>query len=315
MRRNFVLGTLFILLFSLIASTGSATAAQVNPPNPSRLAALPKNVLDALGVSVAPDGWVTYLHPNSSKLNLAQKKNYVIKGIKGSDGSCKFEDSHKGGPNAPMRYAETMAQNNSICQRRMVSGNISPQDGASLRANPSRGNSHLANTPNVAKATSASTAAFASYTFHSGSRYIDPAQIVITALDADLTWSANGVDMVGANYNINTYAFPYDGWSDWGTPHPPLEFGNGYVIFSATDEFTNTDFEQVLLYTALLVGGPLAQAAVVAACGFDTSPAVFYHSEYLEGVFDGSYYTDHFDFNMGGCSDLVRHDQYDGYGY
>lgn len=45
MRRNFLPGALFLLLFSLIASTGSATAAQINPPNPSRLAALPKNVL------------------------------------------------------------------------------------------------------------------------------------------------------------------------------------------------------------------------------------------------------------------------------
>jgi hypothetical protein len=163
-----------------------------------------------------------------------------------------------------------------------------------------------------AAATQASKATQTSKAY-GGSRWIDPLFIVITALTVDLTWKHNGSSVPSASYVIKPYEFRYDGWYNSGTPHPPFTFKPRSVNVTASETFVNTDFENLLLAIAAPFG-PGAVAAVIAACGFDTSPAVFKHTESITGKADGSFSWSYHDSKKGGCSDLVHHGSYYGYG-
>jgi hypothetical protein len=87
------------------------------------------------------------------------------------------------------------------------------------------------------------------------------------------------------------------------------------VSVTAHEQFRNTDFEKFLLWLAKHSSfGDWGVAAVIAACGFDTSPAVFDHTAYIRGNADGSYNWSYHDTKRGGCSDLVRHNDQSGFG-
>lgn len=97
---------------------------------------------------------------------------------------------------------------------------------------------------------------------------IDPFEITITSIAANLTWDYNGSSRTYASASADEYEFPYDGWTNNGLQ--PINFitpGDGSILYQEYDTFINYDFA-LLMYSLLGPGG-------YALCGFNNQPAVF----------------------------------------
>lgn len=224
-----------------------------------------------------------------------------------ADGSCTFSERIRQTKGSAPLYVETTGENLLTCQRHVRSGEMTKEQAAKLSVQGGK-TTKASSVPSNSSQSSQTTSELSARAVE-GSRWVDPLGVVITSLSIDLAWRADFVTMLGANYNITSDEFPYDGWGDSGTPQPPIQFGNGYALVEADEAFANADFEMLLLSIAA-TSGPAAVAAVYAACGFDVSLATFYHYEYMEGVFDGTYYWGYNDTKSGGCSDLVHGDSF-----
>ena len=265
------------------------------------------------------DGWVHYTHLFSARLSLRGKHHRTLQGIKNSDGSCTMSDSGTVAAGGMGQYSEPLAVNSDLCQEILLTGTLTQASAAQLAA----ANAALSDVRDVssafgfaparvksapAQALGATTVTSSAY---SGSRWVDPAYVVITALTNDLSWQRTGTAVPSASYTIKPYEFAYDGWYNSWTPHPPFNWGPGYVSITSSETFTNVDFEALLLSLSIAFGG---WSTVYAACGSDVSPAVFTHTETTRGKADGSVSWSWSDTKKGGCSSLVHHDSYAGYG-
>jgi hypothetical protein len=289
---------------------------------------------EGLGVTATDDGWLHYENVAADAADLSDKTTALLTGTKSADGTCTIGASGTVPEGRLGYYSSTKAFNPQTCQEMVEGGFLTTTSARQLHLSTSSTDPSItadSNLPTAADsvtagastnsistpqtdATSTTATVTRTSSAYTGSRWVDPLFIVITALTVDLKWQHSGSSVPSASYVVKPYEFKYDGWSNSGTPHPPFTFKPGSVNVTASESFVNTDFEQLLRFIARLVGGPGAEVAVIAACGFDTSPAVFKHTESITGKADGSYSWSYQDTKKGGCSNLVHHDNYNGYG-
>ena len=322
----------------------SATALALAAAGPVAAAApadtSPSSSTDA--ISMDSDGWIHYntTDVGTAALPLDNASTVTLDGTLDSDGTCTFDQSGTVADGAAGTYFEQTAVNPTTCQEQVVEGSLTataqstldaqdagtptgvddgtadPADGAGdAPALDSSGNPINQPGP-IHDVTPMVMQPNSSVTTHAYEKtsYIDPVYLTITSLSANLGWTHNNNVLSSASYKIVPYEFKYDGWSNSGTPHPGFSWGSGNhsVGISAHEQFRNNDFEELLLsVSAAIPGGP---AAVFAACGFSVATAVFNHTEGIRGNGDGGYTWSYSDSTKGGCSDLVRHRHYTGFG-
>jgi hypothetical protein len=261
-----------------------ANAAQPPPAQSARPATL-------AGLVFGADGWVTFTHATDG-ISMKHATTLTVQGTKRSGGGCSFHETGATKAGSEGVYSTETAINPSTCAERVVRVPMARAPGASA---------------NVAAATTTTTA-------YTKTSYIDPFQITITSLAANLSWQHSGSSVPSASYNIYPYEFRYDGWSNTGTPHPGFSFTSGAVSIRASETFRNNDFEELMIALATLTLGPAGAAYVIAACGFSVATAVFNLSEYIKGNSSGGFNWSYNDSTSGGCSDLVSHHHYSGFG-
>jgi hypothetical protein len=335
--------TVCVLALTCPGSIAQGADAAVDQPSaPPPITAEFKAAAKALGATVTDDGWIYYNDVLADTAYLLKKTTKLITGRKSADGTCTVSASGTVPVGSLGYYSETKAFNPQTCQEMVEGGFLTTMSARQLHLStsstdtgdpsatadsnlPTEEDSSTADasatddqagqqkSSDSTRASTTEAAATRTSKAYSGSRWVDPLYIVITALTVDLTWKHNGSSVPSASYVIKPYEFPYDGWFNSGTPHPPFTFKPGSVNVTASEMFVNTDFENLLLANAARFG-PAAVAAVLAACRFDTSPAVFKHTESITGKADGSYSWSYNDSKKGGCSSLVHHDSYNGYG-
>jgi hypothetical protein len=270
--------------------------------------------------------WARFAHPISNRLHLRGVHTVTIRGTANPGGTCSFEVTGTVPAGGSPVFTEQVAVDPSQCVEQVLEGTPTQQDLAYLNSLDTSGSSAA---PSEATATSTklrpTNAALATATTSSSAyektSYVDPVDITITSLSANLTWAHNGSSVPSASYRIVPYEFQYDGWSNSGTPHPPFNFTSSSVSIQANETFKNTDFEQLLLVGGFIACGPACVAAVIAACGFSVAPAVFTHREYIKGNASGGYNWSYNDSATGGCSSLINngylyagHFHYTGFG-
>jgi hypothetical protein len=152
-------------------------------------------------------------------------------------------------------------------------------------------------------------AATAYSTAHTKTAWIDPVNITITSLAANLKWPLHGAGGTLTG-RVNPYQFKYDGWSSTGPSKitfPSLPGDAGWWM-RETDSFTNKDFAALVYF----LFGPAGWAA----CGFHLSTtAHFHHDVIVRGYRNGNRGRSWNDSKSGACSNLVHHSEWDGYGW
>lgn len=308
-----------------VACLAVLTAASLAVLNP---AAHADNVVGPSNPAVTMDssGWIHYNQPAAANLSLQGEQTVTIAGAVDSTGTCTFTEEGTSAPGSAATYTEEVAVNPGTCQQQLVQGGLTTGDEASLNAqsdseasqdNPGAPASTLTQTPYsdplpLLKRNSVLSATTSSSQAYEKTSYIDPVWLTITSLSANLTWTHNGSTVPSASYRIVPYEFRYDGWSNTGTPHPPFSFASNSVSVQANETFRNNDFEQMMI--AVSAGFPGGPAYVYAACGFSVSTAVFNLRNGIRGNANGTYTWSYNDSTSGGCSDLVRHRHWSGYG-
>jgi hypothetical protein len=305
-----------VVAAGVLALAGPASA-QDPASAPSGAAGSP-----ALGVVAQPDGWLTYTHPTASSLALGNPRTTTVAGAKDADGACHSSGSGTVGPGSPGIYQEEVGFDPSTCDERILSGTLSTGDAAKLSAAPADASSTQTPTlsgAGVAPALSgaaasttsgvASAAATSYSSAHVKTAWIDPVNITITSLAANLKWPLYGAGGTLTG-RVNPYEFKYDGWSSTGPSKitfPSLP-GNAGWSMRETDSFTNNDFAAIIY--ALL--GPAGWAA----CGFHLSTtAHFHHDVTVRGYRNGNRGWSWNDSKSGACSNLVHHRESDGFGW
>ncbi|MCP2343841.1 hypothetical protein [Actinomadura rupiterrae] len=260
-----------------------------------------------LGVTVGKDGWITYTTTRYQSLKLSGVTRSTVQGKKSADGTCTIGSSGTAAAGSPSTYQEETAYNPVKCQSRIVTGKMSAAVARTLEA-PAADSSDAKSRvgPMSAAATQYSSA-------YEKTSWIDPIRITITSLTTNLKWPLWGAGgwLYGRN---NPYEFRWDGWKNSGTPkvvfHPvgPINSrsGSGWKV-NAAERFTNVDFERYVI----LVLGPSGWAA----CGFNTAPAHFNHNVTVGGYRNNWRSWAYSDSKRGGCSNLVHHGQWNGWGW
>lgn len=289
-------GALVVATALTIACTGVAgsAAAQATPVTPAQSA-----------------HWSTFAHPISNRLHLGGVHTVTIRGTADPGGTCSFEVTGAVPAGGAPVFTEQVAVDSSQCLEQVIEGTPTQTDLAYLNSLDTSGGS---GTPSTATATSTNfgstkavlAAATTSSSAYEKTAYVDPVDLTITSLSANLTWAHNGSSVPSASYRIVPYEFQYDGWSNTGTPHPGFNFTSSSVSIQANETFKNTDFEALLLSGSLASCGPGCAAAIIAACGFSVAPAVFAHREYIQGNASGGYNWSYNDSATGGCSSLIN---------
>ncbi|MFD5537045.1 hypothetical protein ACFWIJ_04105 [Streptomyces sp. NPDC127079] len=294
---------------------GSPTPTPTGSPSPSA------SSTGIPGVAIGADGWITYTDDATSRFGVTGTVA-TITGTVDSDGNCTFGYSGDTS-SASTTYQQEVGYNPSTCQDRILTGSITPTQEASL-VSPTDTND-VPETPQSASSTgdasaavtaaaqpfdengSAVTASGTSYSnAHTKTAWIDPINITITSLTTNLRWP-----LYGATGNLtarnNAYKFKYDGWSTSGTPTPKFSTVSGGWGTGGAETFKNNDFEDLVI--TLL--GPAGWAA----CGFDSSTAVFKHNVHVYGYRNGDAHHTWSDSKAGGCSNLVHHRTSTGFGW
>jgi hypothetical protein len=260
------------------ALTASATAAQAaSTPAGGSAQAVP-------GITLAAGGWIHYTDTFTGAGDLTGAKTLQLTGTHAANGGCDFSNSTPA--TATGGYEEETAYNPQTCQETVVLGTLTASGktayAASIGASP---------------AGAAKPAAGGTWHAFEKVSYVDPLDITITSLTANLSWSSNGSSFTGRSANSVAYEFKYDGWSSAGVKSTWIN-GNIGASYESWDTFTNTDFEEYLIAAI----GPSA----IAACGMTTAPAVFFLAPTISGNTNGTYSTSHGNNVSGGCSDLVH---------
>jgi hypothetical protein len=293
----------------VVACAVALTAAVPASATPRSPAPLPPVTVDA-------HGWIHYNRPLAYSLSLKDISVITVAGSKNRHGACTFSQRGTVAAGSAGTYSEQIAVNPTLCQEKVVQGTLTAASLAILAARaPASAKVSAGRTASATKPgeVSATTPAGDTTTHaYEKTSYVDPVDITITSLSLNLGWAHSSSYVASAGYLIVPYEFAYDGWSNSGTPHPGFNFGTAYVWVRANEQFQNNDFEDLLLLLSLdFPGGP---ALVYAICGFSISTAVFNHSEYLDGLASGGYNWAYNDSTSGGCSDLVSHNHYTGFG-
>ncbi len=334
-------------LVTLGAASGSLLLLPVGGAQAASTAPGPAGSGNSAAFTITPDGWVHYNNTKASTLPLTNPTTVTLPGTIDSNGNCVISSpplTNKAG--AGFFESET-AFNPVLCQASFLEGQISSQVAASLgvtqrsvsaplppgalsstpigRVTPVAGaasgplalavpGSASAGLAVPAPASQAATApavqAASSTTYKSAYQkdaYLDPFDITITSLAQNMTWGFNSSNqIVSASAYVVPYRFSWDGWGGGGPSSSVYKNGNYTAAINlAYYQSTNTDFENYVLAILGLAG--------LAACGFDTSPAVFTQNMALTGE-SGGYQVSSADSATGGCSDLVHRDSENGYG-
>ena len=203
--------------------------------HPARVMAQTAGQLDSTvlaATTVQPDGWVHYSKTLVDELDLNGKSTHLVNGRLGIDGTCTIGESGTVEAGSLGHYSEPIASSMRTCQEIVVSGELTPSAIARLASAAAAGPKGLAPMTGTAirpMTSSVFPLATATSKAYTGSRWVDPAFIVITALTIDLSWQRSGSSVPSAGYTIKPYEFAWDGWGNSGTPHPPFTFGAGFV--------------------------------------------------------------------------------------
>ncbi|MFG3101015.1 hypothetical protein ACGFZL_10895 [Streptomyces sp. NPDC048182] len=268
-----------------------------------------------LPITVGSDGWIYYNDVVGYALNLSGPTTVLQNGTKQSDGTCAFTATASGKDTDPDVYSEVAQYNPGTCQRKLLQGKLVSAEAAAKLDQLETGGTTPVHEPmklpaGVAKkGVKSETPPNKPYIqAYDKAGYIDPLFIMITSLSVNLTY-ARGQGAILSNsvsaYAV-PYAFKYDGWSRSGLKNTGIGITSSTVTVNPNETFTNTDFEKAMI----AIFGPAAWAA----CGFDTSPAVFYLSPKVVGHASGTYDWSHQNHVKGGCSDLVHFHNWHGYG-
>lgn len=293
-----VIACVVLVMATVSAQTSTANAAVAQlPPSP---------------VTMDGQGWIHFNATQSATVSLKNTVSKTQSGKRDAQGNCIFSDSGTTAAGASGTYQVEVAINPSICAEKLLAGVLTPAASKALNVTPATDTPVLsttatANAPAVEKSYATQVAAAtSSTTAYEKTSYIDPLYITITSLSANLTWSHNGSSVPGASYRIVPYNFAYDGWSTSGTPRPGFTFAGNNVHITASEQFRNNDFELLLI----AIFGPLT----IEHCGYSVATAVFNHSEYIQGNASGGFNWNYTDSTSGGCSNLVSHAHYSGFG-
>jgi hypothetical protein len=285
------------------------------------------------GLTENADGWIDYTDPVSSTLSLADSTTTTITGTADADGGCDFTESAAPALGAESAFEEEVAFNPSTCQEQVLTGGLDTSDEATLEsqaaanwqsaadsnAEPATGSAAIDSSGDLTddvgdtatpSSDTASPDSLGWKKAYEKNAYVDPLQITITSLAANLEWDATGnLDGSKAYGRNNAYEFKYDGWSNSGTPPVRItRYGLNDVENTAGETFKNTDFEEYLSTV-------LDPAIVWAACGFTYAAAVFSLKVSVWGSPSGTYGHSYDSHVSGGCSDLVHFDGESGSGW
>lgn len=225
-------------------------------------------------ITVTPSGVVEYHDLLAPSLDLVHTNVSGVAGQHIGDGGCEMSGAARL-PRGASGWSEDVAVDPATCVGEVVSGRL----------------------PRVSSEPKSTYVEV-----HVKGRYVDPADITITSLTANLRWPLRGHGKVSGT-NV-PYKFRYDGWRDSGTPSffytlwddPSVGL---YYRSTAQETFRNIDFEQY----ATAAFGAIAQAV----CEFNDHPAVFSHDETINGWESGGSYVRWRDHKSGGCANLVHH--------
>lgn len=311
-----------LLTAGLMPATAMAAVPSAQVTDPATVSAASAS----LGVVAQDDGWLSYTHTQASSLALTGKTTTTLTGTVDADGTCSISSAGTATAASPETYQEEVGFNPTTCQERLLTGTISASDAAKI-APTDTGNAletpalstssvALASTTSSPDATNgadvapSAVAAATSYgTEHEKTAWIDPVNITITSLAANLKWPLYGKGGTISG-RVNPYEFKYDGWSSTGPS--PIKFpalpGNAGWSLRETDSFTNNDFAAIV-YTLL---GPAGWAA----CGFHLSTtAHFHHDVTVKGYKNNNRGWAWKDSKSGACSNLVHHREQHGSGW
>jgi len=289
--------------FASSAGSDNTTGSPVGSPSP-------------FNIRVGPDGWIYYTADPAKKSAYAADGSLAaaqtvstIQGKATAAGDCSFTGSLTP-TTAAGAYAVEVGYNPRTCQQQIAVGvgqsadvvngvNVLPSTGIVT------GSSSVSALVPAAKvpARSYTAAAVAYQSGYTKTRWIDPINVTITSLTANLKWPVGNAGGTISSRG-NPYAFKYDGWRSTGlnaVSYPALAGGKGWS-YTATDKFTNKDFATIIYE---FFGAP-----GWAACGFKlTVTAHFNHSDTVSGIRAGAGAVTGAwnDTKDGACSNLVHH--------
>jgi len=254
-------------------------------------------------------GWIHFTNTLVNSLGLINPTTLTLNGKLSSDGACVFSSAKYFVKNGQSGYSEETAFNPSTCQETVVAGGLTPAGQAILNSNTMTGASQASpnsSTLGSSVITPAITTAYADFEKVS---YVDPLDITITSLVSNLNWQSNGTAITGVVATPESYNFNWDGWSNSpiGTTLSGYPTWPGFTAAQYSQTFNNTDFEAVIV--------ALYGEAGYALCGFNSNPATFYLSPFVEGNAQGYYSYSNSNSVSGGCSDLVHFRENHGPGF
>jgi hypothetical protein len=230
-----------------------------------------------------------------------------VTGAFDSDGICTISASGDQVTDAAATWVEDTAYNPTTCQERLIVGGLTDTAVTAL-TDPEDTSATTTSTLDAAASSSDSTAAATSYaSAYEKTKWIDPVNITITSMTANLRWPLYGAGGTLSG-RINPYEFKYDGWSNSGTPAVKFTSVSGGWSVNAPEKFTNSDFA-TFIYLTLGLSGWLACGALA------TNTAHFYHNVTVTGYRSGSRGWAYSDKKDGACANLVHHGQYSGWGW
>jgi hypothetical protein len=282
-------------------------------------ASTPAAPVTSQAVTMDGQGWLHYNRTEAAGLALRDVSTITVVGTETSNHGCAFKEAgivYKGSLGI---YTEQIALNPTLCQEKLLLGKMTPTSLATLQAaDEARGQSigvnpavsAAATRPGIAKSAISAPAATAARAYEKTS-YVDPAFLTITSLSANLTWYGDGVNITSASYADVPYMFRYDGWRTIGNAGSAFTFRPTSVSINPHMQFLNSDFQRLLV--AMASGNPLLAAAVRFACG-PQQTAVFSLNEFIQGNSNQGFNWGYADAASGGCSQLVHHNHYSGFG-
>ena len=252
------------------------------------------------GVVVSPNGWIHYEDsPQAYLAAEAESTRAKIIGDRLPGGGCQLKDQATIPQDALEVVEEEIAYNPETCES-IVEQKVSlkpPLQKAVLGS--------------VQQAQTSGSGEIKFKSGHTKTQWVDPAEITITSVNADLTWPVGG-PTAGTRGKAYQYAFAWDGWKKSGLKEStvykvPTQDPNETIMgsktynysdgwsFHANEDFTNTDF-----YNALHSLG------VSGACSEGGVPAVFHHAVKVTGYRSGQMGYWRETTKKGACNNLVH---------
>ncbi len=329
-------GAVAAALVAVTVNSGQAGAASnsSSPPGPP---AAPANGAPAPagvpGVTAGPNGWLNYTNTVSSKLHLAHAVTRTVAGKRSAEGSCQVSGSSVAKPGTAATFEEEVALNPATCAQKIVTGTLDQSGVDALNAvvasgaavAPSAGAIPAGATrapaappgapttgppaPETQQASPITANASWGSAAYTKTAYIDPVDITITSLTANIQYPRGGSGPNVYYWGV-PYSFSWDGWSSSGVSntfsylYPSDTYG---WQVESVDHFTNSDFAAFIYVTFGLAG--------FLACGAQfTTTAHFNHDVVVQGFSNGNRGSGYHDSVNGACANLVHHMAWSGTG-